>query len=149
MSRMAFISVASKVSSQSFSLSCRRRGGRGSIRAEQALLSEIAEIFHCVRSELFARDVKVSLEGINDGFNTDSGPRFDGEPDLRADDVQAVAKALVDVEQYSPIFGIRGTNVGRNIPPRIVWCHGADPESTEMCWRSYCEQPMGYAGRKV
>ena len=59
----------------------------------------------------------MSLKRIDDAFKIDSRrARLDSYPYACSDSVEAIAEALADIEEHSAVFGICGTDVGRNQP---------------------------------
>jgi hypothetical protein len=129
-----------------FSPSCSLHGRRASIRVDQSFLQETAQIFRRVHSEFLARDLKMRLESINDGFEMDPRARLDGDPNAGTNHVEAVAKAFVNVEQHSSIFGVGGPNVGRDFPPSIALRHFAHPGNSGGL---HCEQTMDSTGTNL
>jgi hypothetical protein len=106
-------------------------------------LQKTAQILRSVGSEFLARDLKMCLEGINDGFEMDPGGRLDRDPNAGTNDVEAVTKTFVNVEQHGSILGVGGPNIGRDLPPHIVLCHFANLGSSG---RVHCEQTMHSEG---
>jgi hypothetical protein len=86
---------------------------------------KLIQVFCRVRLQLLVGNLKVRFERIHNAFDVNSRwARLDGDPDTGADDVKAVAKALVDVEQHRSVCGICRAHLRRNCPhPSVDWFH--------------------------